>query len=75
MNNFIFQNPTKIVFGKGQIAQLANLIPTDKKIMMTYGGGSIFKNGVYEQVKEALKNHTVEEFGGIVPNPEYETLM
>ena len=75
MNNFIFQNPTKIVFGKGEIAQLANLIPSDKKIMITYGGGSIFKNGIYEQVKEALKNHTTFEFGGIEANPEYETLM
>ena len=75
MNNFIFQNPTKIVFGKGEIAQLANLIPSDKKIMITYGGGSIFKNGIYEQVKEALKKHTTFEFGGIEANPEYETLM
>ena len=75
MNNFIFQNPTKLVFGKGQIAQLANLIPVGKNIMITYGGGSIFKNGIYEQVKEALKNHNVSEFGGIEPNPEYETLM
>ena len=75
MQNFIFQNPTKLVFGKGQIAQLATLIPADKKIMITYGGGSIFKNGIYDQVKEALKHHHVEEFGGIEPNPEYETLM
>ena len=43
--------------------------------MITYGGGSIFKNGIYDQVKAALKNHTVYEFGGIEPNPEYETLM
>ncbi len=75
MNNFVFQNPTKLVFGKGEIAQLAQLIPTDKKIMITYGGGSIFKNGIYDQVKEALKGHTVAEFGGIEPNPEFETLM
>ena len=75
MNNFIFQNPTKLVFGKGQIAQVATLIPAEKNIMITYGGGSIFKNGIYDQVKEALKNHNVTEFGGIEPNPEYETLM
>ena len=75
MNNFNFQNPTRLVFGKGQIDQLANLIPADKNIMITYGGGSIFKNGIYDQVKEALKNHQVSEFGGIEPNPEYETLM
>ena len=54
MKNFVFQNPTKLVFGKGQITKLAKLIPTDKKVMMTYGGGSIFKNGVYDQVKEAF---------------------
>lgn len=75
MYNFIFQNPTKLVFGQGQIAQLAALIPTDKCIMMVYGGGSIFKNGIYDQVKKALSSHTVYEFGGIEPNPEYETLM
>lgn len=75
MNNFIFQNPTKLVFGNGQIAQLAHLIPVNKNIMITYGGGSIFKNGIYDQVKEALRNHKVSEFGGIEPNPEYETLM
>lgn len=75
MYNFIFQNPTKLVFGQGQIAQLTTLIPTHKRIMMTYGGGSIFKNGIYHQVKEALNGHTVFEFGGIEPNPEYETLM
>ena len=75
MNNFSFQNPTRLVFGKGQIGQLADLIPADKNIMITYGGGSIFKNGIYDQVKDALKNHNVSEFGGIEPNPEYETLM
>lgn len=75
MYNFTFQNPTKLVFGKGQITQLANLIPADKKIMITYGGGSIFRNGIYNQVKEALRHHNVSEFGGIEPNPEYQTLM
>ncbi|CDN31551.1 NADH-dependent butanol dehydrogenase A [Mucinivorans hirudinis] len=75
MQNFTFQNPTKLVFGKGEIARLAKLVPADAKVMMTYGGGSIFKNGIYEQVKEALVNHNVTEFGGIEPNPEYNTLM
>lgn len=69
MYNFIFQNPTKLLFGKGQIAQLANLIPADKKIMITYGGGSIFKNGIYNQVKEALRHHNVSEFGALSPEP------
>lgn len=75
MNNFNFQNPTRLVFGQGQIAQLVNLIPADKKIMITYGGGSILKNGIYDQVKAALSGRNVSEFGGIEPNPEYETLM
>lgn len=75
MNNFIFQNPTKLVFGKGQIGQLSKLIPQSEKVMITYGGGSIFKNGIYDQVKEALKNHVCVEFGGIEPNPEYNTLI
>jgi len=75
MKNFVFHNPVKIIFGKGQIASLAGEIPKNAKILMTYGGGSIHRNGVYSQVKEALKNHEVYEFGGIEPNPRYETLM
>ena len=75
MNNFIYKNPTKIVFGKGSIAGLAELIPADKKILMIYGGGSIKKNGVYDQVTDALKGHSVTEFCGIEPNPLYETCM
>jgi NADP-dependent alcohol dehydrogenase len=75
MNNFNFYNPVKILFGKGKIAEVSKNIPADAKILMTYGGGSIFKNGVYEQVKAALKGFNVIEFGGIEPNPHYETLM
>lgn len=75
MNNFQYHNPVRIIFGKGQMAQLPKQIPVSAKVMMTYGGGSIFKNGVYEQVKSALKEYDVIEFGGIEPNPTYETLM
>lgn len=75
MLNFELQNPTKIIFGKGQIAKIATEIPKDARILMTYGGGSIKQNGVYDQVTAALKEHTVLEFGGIEPNPTYETLM
>jgi len=75
MNNFIYQNPVKIVFGKGQIAKLPELIDANKTILMTYGGGSIKKNGVYDQVKKALAGRKLLEFGGIEPNPRYETLM
>jgi len=75
MLNFDFQNPTKIIFGKGQIATIAKEIPTDATILMTYGGGSIKTNGVYEQVTKALEGRKVIEFAGIEPNPSYETLM
>lgn len=75
MNNFEFQNPTKVVFGKGSIAKLSELMYKGEKIMMTYGGGSIKKNGVYDQVMKALKGFSVIEFGGIEPNPDYDTLM
>lgn len=75
MYNFEFKNPVKILFGKGKIAKIANELPKDKKILLTYGGGSIFKNGVYDQVKAATKDFNVIEFGGIEANPHYETLM
>ena len=75
MLNFELQNPTKILFGKGQIANIAKEIPANARVLMTYGGGSIKTNGVYEQVIEALKGHEVVEFSGIEPNPTYETLM
>lgn len=75
MNNFDFKNPTKILFGKDQISALSSEIPKDANILMLYGGGSIKKNGIYEQVKTALKGFKVEEFGGIPPNPEYDVLM
>jgi NADP-dependent alcohol dehydrogenase len=75
MNNFVFQNPTKLIFGKESISTAGKEIPTDKRVMLTYGGGSIKANGVYDQVKAALKDHFVVEFNGIEPNPTYETLM
>ena len=74
MFNFVFQNTTKLVFGKGEIAKLETLIPKDKKVLITFGGGSVKRNGVYDQVKEALKNHHIVEFWGIEPNPAVETL-
>ncbi|MFY7988213.1 MAG: iron-containing alcohol dehydrogenase [Flavobacterium sp.] len=75
MLNFELYNPVNYVFGKGQIAKLTDLVPTNTKILLAYGGGSIFKNGVYDQVKAALPNHDIVEFGGIEPNPRFETLM
>ena len=75
MNNFKYRNPTKILFGKGQIENLSTEIPADSKILMLYGGGSIMKNGVYDQVKKALSGYEVVEFGGIPANPEYSVLL
>ena len=72
MNNFEFKNPTKLIFGRGQIVRIADEIPAGSRVLMTYGGGSIFKNGIYDQVKAALKDFQVVEFGGIEANPEYE---
>lgn len=74
MENFIFQNPTRLIFGRGMIASLTKEIPADKKIMITFGGGSVKKNGVYDQVISALKGHQFVEFWGIEPNPTVETL-
>ena len=75
MLNFTFHNPTKILFGKGQIAAIAQEIPQGQRVLMTYGGGSIKQNGVYDQVMAALAGRAVIEFAGIEPNPTYETLM
>jgi NADP-dependent alcohol dehydrogenase len=75
MNNFELYNPVNYVFGKGQTEKLTTLVPKDAKILVAYGGGSIFKNGVYDQVKTALAGFDFIEFGGIEPNPRFETLM
>jgi NADP-dependent alcohol dehydrogenase len=75
MQNFSYYNPTRILFGQGQIAALGDLIRPKAKVLITYGGGSIKKNGVYDQVIKALGEHQWLEFAGIEPNPRYETLM
>lgn len=75
MRNFDYHNPTHIVFGKGRIADLANLVPADARVLLLYGGGSIKANGTYDEVKAALGDRTVFEFGGIEANPTYGTLM
>ena len=75
MKNFIFRNPTKLVFGKGQIARLNELIPAEVNLMITYGGGSVTRNGIYDQVKAALKGRKFIEFWGIEANPHVETLQ
>ena len=75
MLNFELYNPTNLVFGKGQIEKLATLVPKDAKVLLAYGGGSIFKNGIHEQVRKSLEGFNVIEFGGIEANPHFETLM
>ena len=75
MLNFEYKNPVKIIFGKDTIEKVANEVPKNAKILLTYGGGSIKRNGVYNQVKKALKSAEIIEFGGIEVNPHYETCM
>jgi NADP-dependent alcohol dehydrogenase len=75
MQNFIFHNPTRILFGEGQIASIGREIPIGARVLITYGGGSVEKTGTLAEVKAALKDFDFIEFGGIEPNPTYETLM
>ena len=75
MLNFELYNPTNYIFGKEQIEKLPTLVPEKTKILLAYGGGSIFKNGIYDQVKTALNGFEIIEFGGIEANPHFETLM
>ena len=75
MKNFSFSNPVKIIFGKDTIKEIANEIPKGSKVLITYGGGSIKLNGVFDQVSKALENYEWHEFSGIEPNPHYETCM
>jgi hypothetical protein len=71
----ILVNPTRILFGKDRIKDIAAEIPVGSHMMIIFGGGSIFKNGVMDEIKKALAGYTVNECGGIEPNPTYETLM
>ena len=75
MTDFEFYNPVRIFFGKDQISKITSQIPSGSKIMLLYGGGSIFRNNVYNKIKEDLKGYDLTEFGGIEPNPLYETCM
>jgi NADP-dependent alcohol dehydrogenase len=75
MNNFVYKNPVKIIFGKGTIPKVAEEIPANARVLLLYGGGSIKNNGVYDLVRDALKDFQLFEFGGIEANPHYETCM
>jgi NADP-dependent alcohol dehydrogenase len=74
MNPFELYNPTKLIFGIESFLRLSHEIPKGAKILMTYGGGSIKSNGVYDQVLAQLMDFQVLEFGGIEANPTFETL-
>ncbi len=74
MNSFEWYNPTKIIFGEDSFEKISKEIPKNARILMIYGGGSIFKNGIYDAIKKQLDGFYVEEFGGIEPNPTYQTL-
>ncbi|MGM7467248.1 iron-containing alcohol dehydrogenase [Proteus mirabilis] len=75
MKNFNFYNPTRILFGKGSIAELKDQVPADAKVLILYGGGSAERTGVLDQVREALAGRAILEFGGIEPNPRYATTL
>ncbi|SEF47597.1 iron-containing alcohol dehydrogenase [Vibrio hangzhouensis] len=71
---FSYANPTIIHFGQGQIQQISSSIPKNAKVLVIYGGGSIKKNGVYDQVVASLSQHSWSEFSGVEANPTKETL-
>ena len=75
IQNFTFQNPTKILFGKKRIEEIDNEIPKDAKVLILYGGGSVKKNGAFDRAVSALGGRDWDEFSGIEANPTFETLM
>ncbi|HET7535298.1 MAG TPA: iron-containing alcohol dehydrogenase [Candidatus Didemnitutus sp.] len=75
MENFTFHNPTRIIFGRGQIAAIDNELPKNARVLFLAGGGSIKQNGVYAQVTQALGSRVMFEFFGVEANPDYDTLM
>jgi NADP-dependent alcohol dehydrogenase len=75
MLNFTFKNQTEVLFGKGQLSEVASRLPHNAKVLFLYGGGSIKKNGIYDKTLEALGDAEVVEFHGVEPNPEFSTLM
>ena len=75
MENFTYHNPTRLHFGRGQIAALDQELPATARVLLLAGGGSIRRNGVYEQVQKALGARVVHEFWGVEANPDFATLM
>ncbi|AUL97893.1 NADH-dependent alcohol dehydrogenase [Vibrio vulnificus] len=74
MMKFTYSNPTQIFFGQGQIQAIKSAVPSDQKILVIYGGGSIKRNGVYDQIVSALEGYNWLEFSGVEANPTKETL-
>ena len=78
MNNFIFENRTRVYFGRGCVKEyLASLVRNYETVMLAYGRGSIKKNGIYDELLYILQKEgkTIVEFSGITPNPTYEKAM
>lgn len=79
MNNFIFENSTKVCFGKGCVKEFlaCKLKNYGNNVMLAYGGNSIKQNGIYDEVKTILENEgkNIIEFSGIMPNPTYKKVM
>ena len=75
MNNFIFENATKVYFGKGCVKEYLSsmLLPYGDTVLFAYGGGSIKQNGIYDEVTALLKaaGKNIIEFTGIMANPTY----
>ena len=77
MNDFIYQNATKVYFGRDQLKNLSNELKLyGNKVLITYGGGTIKKIGLFDKVVNELNESDIEwlEFGGIEPNPRIETV-
>jgi len=75
MFNFDFYNPTRIIFGKDRLEDINKYVPYDAIVLITYGGGSAKQSGLIDKIKVVLGKRKIFEFGGIEPNPRYETLM
>jgi NADP-dependent alcohol dehydrogenase len=75
MENFTYLNPTRVHFGRGQIAAIDKELPAGARVLLLAGGGSIRSNGVYAQVRGALGSRAMLEFFGVEANPDYDTLM
>ncbi|NHO33480.1 iron-containing alcohol dehydrogenase [Acetobacter fallax] len=75
MLDFSFFNPTRVLFGRDMLARMEDYIPVGARVLVLYGGGSVLRNGTMERVRSGLTQREMLEFGGIEPNPTFETLM